>query len=203
MNFLPRRRGQSFGGFGGRTSRPRRRGGFMRVTQPASTSYIETSGAITLAATTSANYSVLLCSDSPNKALITDLASGIAQVENNSKILKKGSFIQFNIVSNTTPGIVNIWVWLNTKGAITTPTNAFDFSTAPTTEDNIQLREKTIAFRQVSLSTTEFRTIRVPLGARRNNFLVDPASQLVVTVHNQTGNTISYTAFGRIKTLEG
>lgn len=184
-------------------SRRPRRSGFMRVRQPATTSYIETSGLATIATTTATSYLLLLASDGPNKALVTDL-SAVAQVENNSRILKRGSFMQFNLIANSAPAVVNLWVWLNKKGSITPPTNGYDFSLAPVTEDNAQLREQTVVYRRVSLSTTDFVTVRLPLGSRRNNYLTDPASALTLVVHNTSGaSTISFTAYGRIKTLEG
>lgn len=174
----------------------------MRVRTPASTKYIETSGAISLATTVSANYTLLLSSDSPNSALVSDFGSDVAQVENNSKILK-GSFIQTNLIAATVPCTVNLWVWLNSKGMTTSPTNGFDFSESPNTVNNQQLREKTIAYRRVSVSPNEFRSFRIRLAGRRNNFLPDPTSQLVMTIHNSGAGTISHSSFGRIRVLEG
>lgn len=181
----------------------RRRFGWRPVKKPIATSYIR-SGTISLAASTAANYSLLLSSDSPLKTAITDLSSGVAQCENNTRIIKKGSFIQLNMLAATAPLVVGIWIYMNSKGMVVAPTDSDDFSEDPTTLANAQLREKTIYYRQVSLSTTEYRSIRIPLGSKRNNFLPDPTSILVMVLHNKTATTaMSFHAYGRIHTVEG
>lgn len=203
MNFLPRRRGQSFGGFGGRTIRPRSRG-FMRVKQPAETSYIQTATApISIAAGVLAIYPLLIASDSPDKSIVSNLAANAAQCENNTKLLK-GSFIQFAIISETVPCYVTLWLYMNSKNTITAPANSTDFSNLPLTEDNAQLREKTIIFKQFALSNTDYRILKIPLTRRsgRNSFMND-SSILNLVVHNRGAGAIGYHAYGRIRTLEG
>lgn len=197
MGFLPRRRGQSFGGFG------RKRSGFRVVKKGITTSYI-TSAPIAIAATVAPNYSLLINSDSPVKSTISDLGANIAQCENNSRIQKKGSFIQLNMIASTVPVMVGIWVYLNSKGMVVAPVNSSDFNQAPTTLANAQLREYTIFYRQVPLSTSEYRTIRIPLGSRRLNYMADPASILVMVIHNKdTVGSLTFSSFGRIRTIEG
>lgn len=180
----------------------RRSRSFIRVRQPISTSYIQTAAPITLAAGVATPYSMLLTADSPTKTNITDFSAGIAQSENNTRLMK-GSFVQINLLPTTAPAMVGIWVWMNTKGQLTTPTDSLDFSQAPAVEDNTQLREKTIAYRQVPTSTSEFRSIRIKLAGRRNNFMPD-ATILVMMIHNMSATaSLSFSAFGRIRTLEG
>lgn len=183
-------------------SRRPRRSNFMRVKKPATTSYISVLGT-SLAASTTANYSILLANDSPNKALVTDMASVVAHCENNSTILRRGSFLHLNFLGTTVPAIVTVWLYMNSKGLVTAPTDGNDFSSLPQTEDNAQLREKTIFYRQVPLSSSEFRGVRIPLGGRRNNHLVD-GSILVLVIHNRTAaGAIQWSGYGRIRTIEG
>lgn len=131
------------------------------------------------------------------------MASVISQVENNTRIMK-GSFLKLNVLATTAPAIVGIWVYMNTKGMITAPVDSDDFNEGPTTEDNAQLREKTIFYGHFPLSTSEFRSIKIPLWSRRNNYLTDPSTTLVVVVHNKnTTPSIQFQGYGRIRTLEG
>lgn len=205
MNFLPRRRGQSFGGFANRmATRPRSRRGFMIHKAPAETSYIQTATApISLAAGVLAVYPLLIASDTPDKSIVTNLAANAAQCENNTRLLK-GSFIQFAMISETVPCYVTLWLYMNSKASITPPANSTEFSALPLTEDQAQLREKTIIFKQFALSTTDYRILRIPLTRRsgRNNFMND-ASILNLVLHNRGAGAIDFHAFGRIRTLEG
>lgn len=204
MNFLPRRRGQSFGGFGRQRimGRPSRRG-FIGVRKPIHTSYIDVSTGIALAASVDANYSLLLASDSPNTSLVTDMASVVSQVENNSRIIKKGSFIQLNFLASDAPGTVGIWVYMNSKGTVVAPADIDDFNQGPNTLANSQLREYTIFYKQMSLDINSFRSLRIPLGSRRNNYLSD-GSILVIVIDNMSATTaIQFSGYGRIRTIQG
>lgn len=180
-----------------------RRSGFLRVKKPITTSYIDVSTAITLAAGVDANYSLLLASDSPNKALVTDLASVVSQCENNTRIIKKGSFISLNFLAQDAPGVVGIWVYMNVKGQVVAPVDSDDFNQGPTTLANAQLREYTIFYRQMPLDINSFRSIRIPLGSRRNNYMAD-GSILVLAIDNVYSTTgLQFSGYGRIRTIEG
>lgn len=181
--------------------RPFRRG-FQTVKKPITTSYIDVSSYIGLAASVDANYSLLIASDSPNKALVTDMVSVVAQYENNSRI-RKGSFLKLHFLPTTTPSVVTIWVYMNTKGMVVAPTDGDDFSQLPLTLANAQLREYTIFYKQVSLDVNHFRTVHIPLFSRRNSFMAD-GSILVLAIDNQWPDTaISFGGYGRIRTSEG
>lgn len=182
--------------------RPRRTA-FMRVRKPSRTSYIEVSSTIGLATGVAANYSLLLCSDSPDKGIITNMSSTIAQVENNTRILK-GSFINLQLLATTVPVIATVWVYMNYKGMVVAPTDGTDFNEGPQTLANAELRKNTIFYRRFPLSVNEWRNYRIPLFSRRNNFLADPTSVLAMEIHNTgAAGGLSILAYGRIKTLEG
>lgn len=181
--------------------RPFRRG-FVSVKKPITTSYIDVSSYIGLAASVDANYSLLIASDSPNRALVTDMVSVIAQCENNTRI-KKGSFLTLHFLPTTTPSVVTIWVYMNPKAMVVAPVDGDDFSQLPTTLANSQLREYTIFYKQVALDVNHFRTVRIPLWSKRNNYLTD-GSILQMTIDNQWPDTaISFGGYGRIRTSEG
>lgn len=175
--------------------------GFRMVRKPLSTSYIETSGNITLAAGATANYSLLLANDSPDKSIITNLASTVAHTENNSKIGPK-SFIQLGLFSPTGPATVTLWSYMNAKGLVVAPTNGFAFSTGPTTLANANLRKHTLLYKRVSLTAESPRNIRLKLSTRRNNYLSD-GSILVLAITNPAATSIEYNAYGRIHTIPG
>lgn len=185
-------------------SRRPRHTGWVRVKQPISTSYIDVSAGISLAAGLNANYSLLLSSDSPNKALVSDMAGIVSQCENNTRIIKKGSFLHLNFLATVAPAVVGIWVYLNKKGMVTAPVDTDDFSQGPTTEDNAQLREQTIFYKHFPLDINSFRSIRIPLGSRRNNWMTDPTTTLVIVIDNLSATAaIQWNGYGRIKLVEG
>lgn len=179
-----------------------RRQTFRAVRKPANTSYIETAGPITLAAGVTANYTLILASDSPNKALVADMAGVLAQCENNSRITK-GSFIDMSFFTGSAFAVVNVWAYLNPKGMITAPTTGYDFNQAPTTEDNAQLRKQTIFYKRFVLTFPESRHFRFRLGGKRNNYLTDGSNLVIVVQNAATASTLSFHAYGRIRTIEG
>lgn len=182
----------------------RRSSGFMRVKKPVRVSYIIRSTPVAIATETAVNYSMLLNSDSPDKSIVSNFTSTIAQVENGTKILKKGSFVTISMIAITSPVICAIWVYLNSKGQVIAPTDSTDFSEGPQTDANAELRAKTIYYRHIPLSTTEYRTVRIPLGSRRNNMMLDPTSILAIEMHCTGGSgSMEYLGYGRIRTLEG
>lgn len=181
--------------------KPSFRRGFHPVRKPVSTHYLDVSTGIALASTVDANYSVLLASDSPDKTIVTNLSSTVAQCENGSRILKKGSFLLLNFLSDG-PGIVNLWVYMNEKGTVVAPTDSDDFSQGPLTLANQQLREHTIFYKSLTLDTNAARQIRIPLGSRRNNYMGD-TNILVLAVDNTTTTAISFNGYGRVRTVEG
>lgn len=177
------------------------RSGFRQVRKPIYTNYIETSGLITLAATVDANYGVLLPADSPNKILVTDFASVIAQCENNSRIMKR-SFIKMIFVADA-PVIASIWVWINTRGMITASTDPYAFSLLPQTEDNAQLRERTLFYKRFIVTPEIGREIHVPLARRRNNYISDASTLTIQIGNNSAVGNLSFSAYGRVRTIEG
>lgn len=202
MGFLPRRRGQSFGGFGRRT-RTVMRGPKKHIT----TSYAETGGVNTIGPGTSIDFAVLSASDSPTKTTITNLATAgtSAVVENNSVILKKGSFFKLNLFAALSFTVIGIWIYRNKGGYITAPTNSFDFNQGPLTEDNAQLREATVYYTRIALTAEESRTLRIPLWSKRNRSMTD-STVLRMVIHNQNLTAlanVNYSGYGRIRTIEG
>lgn len=187
--------------FRGKPPMRRRTQGFRMVKKPLSTSYIETGGDITLAAGTTANYSMLLASDSPDKSIVTNLAATVAQCENNSKIGPR-SFIQLGLASPTGPATVTLWVYMNAKGTVVAPANGYAFSQGPVTLANANLRAHTLLYRRVTLSAETPRNVRLKLSTRRNNYLSD-GSILVLSVTNPAATAVTYNAYGRLHIVPG
>lgn len=202
MPFLPRRRGQSFAGFG-RMSRPFRRNAFPVARKPIRTIYVSTAGVNIISTASVVTNQMLITADSPDTSITTVPGVTVAQCENNSKIIKRGSFLRLSAWSDATGALLTVWVWKNPRGAITAPVTANQFSTNPLVEDNMQLRKNTIFYWRGVLSAQNVLRLRVPLWSRRNNFLQD-LSTLNLLVANESGtDNINYTHYGRIHTIEG
>lgn len=178
--------------------------GFMRPPRkPITTSYL-TSGTLNIISFgTTVNVGMLVASDSPDKSIITDFSSTIAQVENNSKIVRKGSILKISATSTVDSQLLVIWIYMNMKGNVVAPVTSDAFNTAPLTLANAQLRKYTIFYWKGLLSAQNPRSWRIPLFSRRNSTMYDLTSiRLNITNAGSAGN-INYVAYGRFKSIEG
>lgn len=180
-----------------------RRNSFPSVRKPINTSYVSTNGVNIISTATTVDNALLVTADSPDKTIITVPGTTAAQVENNSRIIKRGSFLRMSAYTDAIGALFTIWVYKNPRGTITAPTVGNDFNTGPLTEDNIQLRKNTIYYWRGLLSAEQIHRFRIPLFSRRNNFLLDLSTLRLFLANQSATDNINYMHYGRIRTIEG
>lgn len=173
----------------------RRAGGAWR---PRVTSFLNSAGLTGIAAATTTLYSLAIAQDSPDKSLITDFGgTNIINVENNSNIQPR-SFLKLILTSESNVNPVTVQIY-RLKVGMTEPTSANIFNQGPQTEDNQQIRERTLFYRKMILGEANVATyLYIPLYKKRNSFLGD-SERLKMMIANE-GGVLAWTGFGRLYT---
>lgn len=204
MGFLPRRRGQSFGGF---RSRPRfRTQRFMgTLRRPIRSGLIESGGISAISFGTTLNIPLITASDSPDKTSICNVQTGGTSitVENSARILKKGSFINLTFTASADGTLAGVWVYNNEHARVSPPTDTTDFNEGPQVEDNIVLRQHTIYYKRFVINAGEERHLRIPLASRKLKYMKDNSIlRLVLQNFQPAAGNLNYSAYGRARILE-
>lgn len=181
----------------------RQRSGFVIPRKPISTSYVSTAAVNIISTATSVDSAILQTDDSPDKSIVTAYGSTVSRVENNSRVVRRGSFLRLNAWCVDDPVLFTMWVYKNPRGSITAPATANDFNLNPLTEDYIQLRKNTIFYWRGLLNAQEVTRFRVPLWSKRNSFLLDNTTLRLYLANSDATNNVNYMLYGRIRTVEG